>query len=152
MDINLGQWDFLFYPEEKQELMYSHVNIESDEHWDESGCFSIAQDDKYGYIWIVSTQGLYALQKRPGSVINSVDISHISSKLNNIFSEIVKDKSGNLWIAAFNEGLSMIDLNRPLIQNYSFPSIREKTGFVTNIKISMKIKMVIYGSIRIDGA
>ena len=130
-------WDsgiFLFYPEEKQELMYSHVNIESDEHWDESGCFSIAQDDKYGYIWIVSTQGLYALQKRPGDVINSVDISSISSKLNNIFSEIVKDKSGNLWIAAFNEGLSMIDLNKPLIQNYSFPSIREKTGFITNIK------------------
>jgi len=54
--------------------------------------------------------------------------------LNNIFSEIVKDKSGNLWIAAFNEGLSMIDLNKPLIQNYSFPSIREKTGFITNIK------------------
>ena len=43
-------------------------------------------------------------------------------------------KSGNLWIAAFNEGLSMIDLNKPLIQNYSFPSIREKTGFITNIK------------------
>ena len=96
--------------------------------------FSITQDDKYGYIWIVSTQGLYALQKRPGDVINSVDISSISSKLNNIFSEIVKDKSGNLWIAAFNEGLSMIDLNKPLIQNYSFPSIREKTGFITNIK------------------
>ncbi len=59
-------------------------------------------------------------------MINSVDISSISSKLSNIFSEIVKDKSGNLWIAAFNEGLSMIDLNKPLIQNYSFPSIREK--------------------------
>lgn len=59
---------------------------------------------------------------------------YLSSKLNNIFSEIVKDKSGNLWIAAFNEGLSMIDLNKPLIQNYSFPSIREKTGFITNIK------------------
>ena len=97
-------------------------------------CFSITQDDKYGYIWIVSTQGLYALQKRPGNIINTVDISHISSKLNNIFSEIVKDKSGNLWIAAFNEGVSMIDLNKPLVQNYSFPVIREKTGFVTNIK------------------
>ena len=125
---------FLFNPEEKQDLMYRHVDIKSDEHWDESGCFSITKDDKYGYIWIVSTQGLYALQKRPGDVINSVDISSISSKLNNIFSEIVKDKSGNLWIAAFNEGLSMIDLNKPLIQNYSFPSIREKTGFITNIK------------------
>lgn len=125
---------FLFYPEEKQELMYSHVDIESDEQWDKSGCFSITQDDKYGYIWIISTQGLYALQKRPGGIINSVDISHVSSKLNNIFSEIVKDKSGNLWIAAFNEGVSMIDLNKPLIQNYPFPSIREKTGFVANIK------------------
>ena len=125
---------FLLYPEEKDDLMYSHVDIKSNEHWDKNGCFSITQDDKYGYIWIVSTQGLYALQKRPGDVINSVDISSISSKLNNIFSEIVKDKSGNLWIAAFNEGLSMIDLNKPLIQNYSFPSIREKTGFITNIK------------------
>ena len=28
----------------------------------------------------------------------------------------------------------MIDLNKPLVQNYSFPVIREKTGFVTNIK------------------
>ena len=133
---------FLFNPEEKQDLMYRHVDIKSDEHWDESGCFSITQDDKYGYIWIVSTQGLYALQKRPGDVINSVDISSISSKLNNIFSEIVKDKSGNLWIAAFNEGLSMIDLNKPLIQNYSFPSIREKTGFITNIKNIMIIRML----------
>lgn len=114
--------------------MYSHVDIKSNEHWDKNGCFSITQDDKYGYIWIVSTQGLYALQKRPGNIINTVDISHISSKLNNIFSEIVKDKSGNLWIAAFNEGVSMIDLNKPLVQNYSFPVIREKTGFVTNIK------------------
>lgn len=114
--------------------MYSHVDIKSNEHWDMNGCFSITQDDKYGYIWIVSTQGLYALQKRPGNIINTVDISHISSKLNNIFSEIVKDKSGNLWIAAFNEGVSMIDLNKPLVQNYSFPVIREKTGFVTNIK------------------
>lgn len=125
---------YLFYPEEKQELMYNHMDIKSEENWVESGCFSITQDDKYGYIWIVSTQGLYALQKRPGDVINSVDISHVSSKLNNIFSEIVKDKSGNLWIAAFNEGVSMIDLNKPLIQNYSLPSIREKTGFVPNIK------------------
>ena len=125
---------FLLYPEEKDDLMYSHVDIKSNEHWDMNGCFSITQDDKYGYIWIVSTQGLYALQKRPGNIINTVDISHISSKLNNIFSEIVKDKSGNLWIAAFNEGVSMIDLNKPLVQNYSFPVIREKTGFVTNIK------------------
>lgn len=129
-----GSGIFLFYPQEKQESMYSHVDVENEDRWSECGCFSIAQDDKYGYIWIVSTQGLYALQKRPGDVIVEADISQITSKLNNIFSEIVKDKAGNLWIAAFNEGVSMVDLNKPLVQNYSFPSIREKTGFVTNIK------------------
>lgn len=47
----------------EDDLMYSHVDIKSNEHWDKNGCFSITQDDKYGYIWIVSTQGLYALQK-----------------------------------------------------------------------------------------
>lgn len=78
--------------------------------------------------------GTLCTSKRPGNIINTVDISHISSKLNNIFSEIVKDKSGNLWIAAFNEGVSMIDLNKPLVQNYSFPVIREKTGFCYKYK------------------
>ena len=125
---------YLFYPEEKQELMYHHVNVESENKWDESGCFSIVQDDKYGYIWIVSTQGLYALQKRPGDKVSNVDISHISSKLNNIFSEIVKDALGNLWIAAFNEGVSMIDLNKPFVQNNLLPTIRKKTGFNANVK------------------
>lgn len=125
---------YLFYPEEKQEMMYNHVIVENENKWDESGCFSIVQDDKYGYIWIVSTQGLYALQKRPGDMVSNVDISHISSKLNNIFSEIVKDAFGNLWIAAFNEGVSMIDLNKPFVQNNSLSTIRKKTGFNANVK------------------
>lgn len=43
--------------------MYSHVDIKSNEHWDMNSCFSITQDDKYGYIWIVSTQGLYTSKR-----------------------------------------------------------------------------------------
>ena len=30
---------FLLYPEEKDDLMYSHVDIKSNEHWDKNGCF-----------------------------------------------------------------------------------------------------------------
>ena len=60
-----------------------------------------------------------------GDKVSNVDISHISSKLNNIFSEIVKDALGNLWIAAFNEGVSMIDLNKPFVQNNLLPTIRK---------------------------
>lgn len=66
--------------------------------------------------------------------METIDISDISSKLNNIFSEICLDKSGNLWIASFNEGVAYINLDKPIIQNYPMPSIKKTTGLTTNIQ------------------
>lgn len=72
--------------------------------------------------------------------METVDISDISSKLNNIFSEICKDKAGNLWIASFNEGVSYINMDKPVIQNYLMPFIKEMTGLTTNIQAIYKDK------------
>lgn len=96
--------------------------------------FSIQQDKKYGYLWLVSSRGLYAVRKRVDNLVETIDISDISSKLNNIFSEICLDKSGNLWIASFNEGVAYINLDKPIIQNYPMPSIKKTTGLTTNIQ------------------
>lgn len=46
--------------------------------------FSIQQDKKYGYLWLVSSRGLYAVRKRVDNLVETIDISDISSKLNNI--------------------------------------------------------------------
>ncbi len=140
----IGTWGeglYKFYPEEKNEQIYIPVKSIKEGELPENGTFfSIQQDDRYGYLWLVSARGLYAIRKRVDNFVETVDISDISSKLNNIFSEICKDKAGNLWIASFNEGVSYINMDKPVIQNYLMPFIKEMTGLTTNIQAIYKDK------------
>lgn len=136
-----GNGVYLFYPDEKEGAMYFPVEFENDKDLSKHGTFfSITQDERFGYIWLVSNTGLQVIQKRAGNKVSNVDISHISTRLNNIFSEIVKDKKGNLWIAAFNEGVFVVNFDKPLVRNIAIPSIRRQTGVVTNIRAVYKDK------------
>lgn len=138
----IGSWGeglYMFYPEEKGDLAYVPVKNFKGEELPKNGTFfSIQQDDRYGYLWLMSTRGLYAIRKRADNLMEKIDISYISSKLNNIFSEICKDKAGNLWIASFNEGVALINMDKPVIQNYSMPSIKKETELTTNIQAIYK--------------
>lgn len=133
----IGSWGeglYMLYPEEKGDLTYVPVKSFKGEELPKNGTFfSIQQDDRYGYLWLVSTRGLYAIRKRADNLMERIDISYISSKLNNIFSEMCKDKAGNLWIASFNEGVALINMDKPVIHNYSMPSIKKETELTTNI-------------------
>ncbi len=134
----IGTWGegvYKFYPEEKDEQVYMPVKSTKEGDLPENGTFfSIQQDNRYGYLWLVSARGLHAIRKRVDNLVETIDISDISSKLNNIFSEICKDKAGNLWIASFNEGVSYINMDKPVIQNYPMPFIKKTTGLTTNIQ------------------
>lgn len=138
----IGTWGeglYMFYPEEKGDLAYVPVkNLKGEELPKNGTFFSIQQDDRYGYLWLVSTRGLYAIRKRADNLMEKIDISNISSKLNNIFSEICKDRAGNLWIASFNEGVALINMDKPVIQDYSMLSIKKETGLTTNIQAIYK--------------
>ncbi len=138
----IGTWGeglYMFYPEEKGDLTYvSAKNFRGEELPKNGSFFSIQQDDKYGYIWLVTTRGLFVIKKRADNFMEKVDISDISSKLNNIFSEIYKDKAGNLWIASFNEGVAVINMDKPVIQNYPISIIKKETGLTTNIRAICK--------------
>lgn len=140
----IGTWGeglYKFYPEEKGEQVYMPVKSVKEGALPKNGAFfSIQQDEHYGYLWLVSSRGLYAVRKRVDNLVETIDISNISSKLNNIFSEIYKDKAGNLWIASFNEGVSYINMDKPVIQDYLLPSIKETVGVTTNIRAICKDK------------
>lgn len=140
----IGTWGeglYKFYPEEKEDQVYIPVKSVKRGELPENGTFfSIQQDNRYGYLWLVSSRGLYAVRKRVDNQVEIIDITDISSKLNNIFSEICKDKAGNLWIASFNEGVSYINMDKPVIQNYPIPSIKKTIGLTTNIQTIYKDK------------
>ena len=45
-----------------------------------------------------------------------------------------------MWIASFNEGVSYINMDKPVILNYPMPSIKKTIGLTTNIQAIYKDK------------
>lgn len=129
-----GDGIYLFNPEKGEEQMYSLQHMYNRERQLSEGTFfSITQDDKYGYIWAMSISGIYAMEYDENGSLKTVDTSSLFKETNNIFSEIVKDKIGNLWIGTFSEGVLTINFDKPVIQNYRMISIKDNTGITPNI-------------------
>lgn len=129
-----GDGLFEFYPN-NQEQMYKPVEIKSSsgKQNKEKIYFSISQDSKYEYIWLMSTSGVSAISFDDENNVIEKNISHAFINYNNIFSELISDKDGNIWIAAFGDGVLSINMDKPIIKNYSIPSIKNLTGFSANI-------------------
>lgn len=133
----IGTWGdglFRFYPNNSDEEKYHPIKIakyKSD--ISENFYFSIVQDDQYGYMWFVSSSGLYVLKYTDENKIEKVDISNLTNESNNIFSEIIKDKTGNLWVGTFSEGAFIINFKQSLIKNFPIESIKTQIGITPNI-------------------
>lgn len=129
-----GDGLFRFYPENQNGEMFIHIDITSHgKAIDEKRYFSIVQDGKYGYIWLMSSAGVSAILIDDEEKVVEIDVTSVFKEYNNIFSEFICDKSGNIWIAAFGEGLLTLNMDKPFITNYTLSSIKEKTGFSTNV-------------------
>lgn len=129
-----GDGIYKFYPSRSGQDMYVSQKIFNKERQQpEDTFFSIVQDDSQGYIWAMSFSGLYALEYANDGSVKQADISHLFKETNNIFSEIIKDRSGNLWIGAFSEGALTINFNKPEIYNYPLKVITQKVGVVPNV-------------------
>lgn len=125
---------FLFYPDKPKEEMYIPIDIyNKDSKIKEQTFFSITQDDKNGYIWVVSFSGLHTLEYTDQGKWKEVDISQHFSDFNNIYSEIVKDRNGNLWVGAYSEGIININFDKPDIKNIDLSSIKHSTGITPNV-------------------
>lgn len=136
-----GDGMYRFDPKQTQNNPYTHIDIKTnDKLLSEDRFFSITQDDKYGYIWMISISGIYAKRYTSNGDIQDVDISHLFKETNNIYSEIIKDKVGNLWIGTFSEGVLTINFDIPSLTNYPMLSIKEQTGITPNITAIYKDK------------
>ena len=116
------------------DITYRDINIMNKEkHQPENIFYSIVEDNSFGYIWIMSTSGIYAFEYGEKGSLQEVDISELFTNNNNIYSEIIKDNAGNLLIATFYEGLLSVNFDNPNIENHTFPLIKEQTGLAPNI-------------------
>ncbi|VBB48375.1 Integral membrane sensor hybrid histidine kinase [uncultured Paludibacter sp.] len=99
--------------------------------------YSILQDDKYGYIWMVTFKGLRIIKKEADRTYSLEDNNYIlNSSHSQLFHDIYKDRHGNLWFGSVGEGLYMLDFNKLSIQNYTLGNLRQSLNtesFVTRL-------------------
>ncbi len=89
--------------------------------------YSITQDDKFGYIWVVTFSDLSIIQKEPDGTFNIVSTENLFNQSDSrLFHEISKDRLGNLWVGSVGEGLYKLDFNKPAIQNFPLDEIKNK--------------------------
>ncbi len=96
--------------------------------------YSIVQDEKYGYIWIVTFSGLNLLEKNEDNTYNLLNgKDFIGNSSGGIFHEIYKDTNGNLWLGTLGEGLYRLDLKNLPFENYSIDGMGNSiNSFVTH--------------------
>lgn len=97
---------------------------------DDRICFSIAQDDTFGYLWTLSYNELHVLRYVDGDLV-PVDISNILDP-HKMFTKIVKDREGNLWLGSYDMGYNIF-FDSSGISNYTFPKLKANLGWDPNI-------------------
>lgn len=126
-----GDGVYLFNPEKEEK--YRPITFSEDPLKTENAFFSIVQDDVNEYVWIMSMAGLHALAYDSKGSLVQVDVHDLFNDYNNIFSEVVKGRDGNLWIASFGEGVLSVQFNRSEVDNWTLPVIKKNTGFTPHI-------------------
>lgn len=118
---------FLFHPDDKRK-MYTEIPVRSKRRKleKEQLFYNVVQDSHFGYIWVMSFSGITAFEYTPAGRIREKDVSNLFENTNNIFTDLCKDSDGNLWMAAFGNGILNINFNKPSIQNRSFNFIKNK--------------------------
>lgn len=129
-----GDGLYQFNPNADIESMYVKHEIKNHNKQSyEDTFFSITQDNSQNYIWLMSYTGVFALERDENGMYKQVDVSHLFKGRNNIFSELIKDREGNLWIGAFSEGVFFVNFNKPNIENIPIKKIEERLNTITNI-------------------
>ena len=89
--------------------------------------FGFVQDDNLHYIWAMSMSGVSTYNYNNKGILSTIDTRNLFKNTNNIFSQIIKDNVGSLWIGAFSEGVFKIDFNKPAIENFPIHLLQNKT-------------------------
>lgn len=124
----LGTWGdglFRFYPERNGADMYEHQDVADDIFFD------IEQDGHNGQLWMLSYNALHIFN-RPTDGILHFSSASVPFDRNRMFSTLLRDREGDLWLGAFDAGYH-ISFCPEELSGHSLPFIKETLGFDTNI-------------------
>lgn len=100
-----GDGLYRFYPDSENGEYFVRQKLEGlNNENEDSIIFGIEQDNRYGYLWLLSYHRLMPVNI-DGDKAEILDI--FDTSVNKMFSSIFKDKSGNLWLGAYDSGINV---------------------------------------------
>ena len=132
-----GIWRFDPDCSDKKKMFQRQSIVNPIRHSPEQVFFDIVQDDMYGYLWALSHFRLHVFRINEQDELEEVDINAIKDINQPIdqyktYSRIIKDRSGNLWLGAYDQGYT-IAFEKTEIVNYTMENIKKKLGVDTNV-------------------
>jgi ligand-binding sensor domain-containing protein len=128
-----GDGLFRFHPDRQGQNMYEHIEIPDDGKEDFGIFFGMEQDDVNGYLWVLSYAGVIVFNPDDNRMVPLNEFMSSVNELTNLFSDIIKDRDGNLWLGTYEQGAMLVNPNRSSLTNLDLQSIKTETGYVPNI-------------------
>jgi signal transduction histidine kinase/DNA-binding response OmpR family regulator/ligand-binding sensor domain-containing protein len=128
-----GDGFYRFYPDRRGQDMYERIDIPDDKNLSQGIYYDVEQDNVNGYLWIFSYAGLTVIKPETNPV---VPVKEWTAKINNyttIFSDIMKDREGNLWLGTYNQGVILVNPALSAVANFDLQSIKTETGYIPNV-------------------
>lgn len=121
--------------ENNSSMTFTPIIIESENSNAGKMVYSITQDDKFGYIWMISTNGLLILEETARGKYHVVDNNNFIQNYNStLFHDIIKDRKGNLWLGSISEGAFRLEFKVNAI-NY-FPAMDNELSTIKQANVT----------------
>lgn len=88
----------------------------------------IIQDAVKGYLWVTTTDNLYAYKITAQASLDKVDLSHLVSPNKKILTKIFSDQSGNLWVTGYYPSSFIISFLLNEIIPLSMEGVKQSLG------------------------
>lgn len=125
----LGTWGnglYRFYPDESEENMYIRQPARG------NVCYDITQDAQTGRLWTLTYDALQVFDCSPDGVLQPMANPLPAIDRNRMYSTILNDHDGNLWLGAFDAGYFLTPPPEEF-RYHSLPSIKANTEFDANL-------------------
>ncbi|MEA4935427.1 MAG: two-component regulator propeller domain-containing protein [Paludibacter sp.] len=96
----------------------------------QNSVYSIVQDNISGNLWILSQNGLSIISDRKNVKFENINALDIFSDASNFLNHIIEDKQGNIWIATFNDGVYLANLNKSLFYSNTLDDLKKNIGYI----------------------
>lgn len=132
-----GLWSFNPRAADKAGMYQEHPIVNPVRGLTEKVFYDIVQDDTYGYLWALSHFRLYILQVNEQGELEEVKDKSLPQSyqpvdLYKTYSKILKDRTGTLWIGAFDQGHTVY-FEQEEVENFIIQDMNKILGLDPNV-------------------